>query len=150
MSGREEVLSHSCLQSSKRLLDTQAIPYLPAGRQLLPMAKPQSDALRAAQEAFAPKLKHLMGAHGMSQEGLGDALKRGGASVSQKTISNIGQGNHNTQIGNMAAIADHFGVPLWVMLVPDLPLDMLSGDSLKRLDRLMRDYIACEPENRPD
>jgi transcriptional regulator with XRE-family HTH domain len=112
------------------------------------MAKPQSEALKSAQEAFAPKLRHLMALHKTSQSKLESDMKRAGGDVSQKTISNIQRGEHNTQIGNMAALADHFGVPLWVMLVPDLPLEMLSKDRLKRLEALLRDYLACDTEGR--
>lgn len=112
------------------------------------MPKPQSPALKGALAAFAPKLKHLLDEAGLSEPQLGSVLKRRGQPVSPKTINNLGKGRHNSQLGNLAVIADYFGVPLWVMLIPDLPLEIVQGEQLKRLDKLMRDYIACDEAGR--
>ena len=75
-------------------------------------------------------------------------MKRRGTPVSTKTINNIVNARHPPELGNLAAIADYFGVPLWVMLVPGLPLDMVAGEPLKRLDKLIQNYIACTPAGR--
>ena len=69
-------------------------------------------------------------------------VHRGRATSAARISSNV------SGIANMAAVADHFGVPLWVMLVPELPLEMVHGDGLKRLDKLVKGYIAAEPQAR--
>lgn len=112
------------------------------------MQKQKPEALQGALAAFAPKLDHLLKKQGMSQSELGRQLKRRGHAVAPKTINNIVNAQHSAQIGNMASIADFFGVPLWVMLIPGLPLDMVEGESLLRLNKMIQDYIATEPENR--
>jgi transcriptional regulator with XRE-family HTH domain len=112
------------------------------------MEKPQSRALMAALAAFGPKLETLLKQRDISQAELGRQLKRRGAKISGKTINNIVNARHPPELGNLTAIADYFNVPLWVMLVPDLPLEMVSGEPLKRLDKMIRDYVACDPEDR--
>lgn len=112
------------------------------------MDKPQSAALQVALAAFAPKLRSLLESRGLSQSELGRQLKRRGTPVSVKTINNIVNGNHPPQLDNLTAIADFFGVPLWVMLIPGLPLDMVSSEPLMRLDQMVHNYIACTPDDR--
>lgn len=112
------------------------------------MPKQQPKALQDALAAFAPNLVNLLKHRGISQSELWRQLKRRGHKVSQKTVNNLANAKHSSEIGNLAAVADYFGVPLWVMLVPALPPDMVDGAALARLDRLVKDYIACAQEDR--
>lgn len=116
--------------------------------QWVAMEKEQSPALKVALAAFAPKLKHLLERDKLTQPELARQLKRRGQRVAPKTINNIANAKHSPEVGNLAVIADHFGVPLWVMLIPGLPLDMLNGALLSRLDAIVKDYIACDSEHR--
>jgi transcriptional regulator with XRE-family HTH domain len=126
----------------------QAINYQALGTQWGGMSKPQSAALQGALAAFGPKLKTLLKLRGLSESELGRQMKRRGTPVSTKTINNVANGKHPPELGNLAAIADFFGVPLWVMLIPDLPLDMVSGEPLDRLNQMIKDYVACSPDDR--
>lgn len=112
------------------------------------MPKPQSEALQGALAAFAPKLKYLLERNELSESALGRALKRQGESVSTKTINNLAAARENSKLGTLAVIADHFGVPLWVMLIPKLPNEMIEGDALKRLAGLIDDYVEADAGGR--
>ena len=112
------------------------------------MPKPQSEALKGALAAFAPKLEFLLERNNLSESALGRALKRQGQPVSTKTINNLAKARENAKVGNLAVIADHFGVPLWVMLIPNLPPEMIEGEALKRLAGLIEDYIDADSGGR--
>lgn len=43
---------------------------------------------------------------------------------------------------SMAAAADHFGVPLWVMFVPGLEKEMLEGEKLKGFVAYVQAYLG--------
>ena len=75
-------------------------------------------------------------------------MKRRGLKVATKTINNIVNGRHSPELGNLAAIAEHFKVPLWVMFIPDLPRELLDSDKLHRLTKLVEDYCATEETKR--
>jgi hypothetical protein len=112
------------------------------------MQKPESDALAVAQAAFAASLTHLLEHTGINESELGRQVNRRAKEVSQKTINNIANARTNSELGNFAVIADYFDVPLWVMLIPGLPKEMVSGEALKRLNKMIQDYIATDPEDR--
>lgn len=118
------------------------------GTEWVAMEKEQSQALKVALAAFAPKLEYLLQVRKLTQPEVARQLKRRGTTVSTKTINNIVHAKHSPEVGNMAALADFLAVPLWVMLIPSLPMEMLQGDLLKRLDKMIQDYIACDPEGR--
>lgn len=105
-------------------------------------AKPKSP-LQDAHAAFAEKATWLRKRAGLSQIELERAVKKRGDSISQKSVSNIETLKHDSQLGNYAAIAEYFGVPLWVMFIPGLEMDYLEGDRLKRLVSLVGSYMAC-------
>lgn len=104
--------------------------------------------LESAHEAFAAKLKWLRDRESLSQLGLVKEMKKKGREVSQKSVSNIERIEHDSQLSNYVALADHFGVPLWVMFVPGLSTELLEGDRLKRLVGLVQDYLACSDDHR--
>lgn len=112
------------------------------------MEKEQPKALRDALAAFAPNMVNMLKERGLNQSELWRQLKRRGHEVSPKTVNNLANAKHSSEIGNLAAVADHFGVPLWVMLIPALPPDLVSKGSLERLNKLVQDYIACDPDDR--
>jgi transcriptional regulator with XRE-family HTH domain len=112
------------------------------------MRQTQQTTLEVAYAAFAEKLKWLRERHGLSQADLEREMKKRGRAVSQKSVSNIERGEHDSQISNFAALAEHFGVPLWVMLIPGLDTSLLEGDNLKRLVRLVEDYLKVPDGDR--
>lgn len=101
-----------------------------------------------ARAAFVAKLKVLREKAGLSQAELVRDMKKRGHPLSQKSVSNIERVEHDTQLSNYAAIAEHFGVPLWVMFVPGLTPELLEGEKLKRLEKLVQDYLACDDDQR--
>lgn len=110
--------------------------------------RPQPQALKEALSAFAPKLEELMGRRKLSEPGLEREMKRRGRKVATKTINNIVNGRHSPELGNLANIAEHFGVPLWVMFIPDLEMGFLDEERLAKLVKLVTDYCATDPSRR--
>lgn len=110
---------------------------------------PKSSLLEA-QLAFAEKLNYLLEREGLSQAALGRALKARKAGVADKTLSNISRAAHPSQVDNFAAIADHFGLPLWTMFVPGLPVEFLDKAMSDRLAKLVDDYVHCDDADRLD
>ncbi len=112
------------------------------------MAQTKQDVLREARETFVAHLKHLRNSAGLSQMALQRETEREGIKVSQGTISDIESDSADSGFSNYAALAAHFGVPLWLMLIPGLDTDLLEGDRLKRFRKLVEDYVACEDTTR--
>lgn len=110
-------------------------------------AKPKSP-LQDAHAAFAEKATWLRKRAGLSQIELERAVKKRGDSISQKSVSNIETLKHDSQLGNYAAIAEYFGVPLWAMFVPGLSVDLLEGEKLRRLTSLVENYLTCDNSER--
>lgn len=106
--------------------------------------------LEEAQQAFAEKFQYLLERDRLSQADLGKALKAAKARVADKTLSNIKRAAHPSQINNFAAIADHFGIPLWIMFIPALPLEFLEKPRNDRLMQLVVNYLACSEDDRSD
>jgi hypothetical protein len=78
----------------------------------------------------------------------GRILKRKSHQVATKTVNNIVKGRHPSEIGKLSAIAETFGIPLWVMFVPDLPKELLQKPQNDRLTLLIKNYIACTDTDR--
>jgi transcriptional regulator with XRE-family HTH domain len=112
------------------------------------MGDPEQPPLESGYAAFVEKLKWLRERDGLSQADLERDMKKRGKKVSQKSFSNIERLEHSSQIKNFAAIAAHFGVPLWVMFVPGLDVSLLEGPKLKRIVTLVQDYLACDDTER--
>lgn len=75
-------------------------------------------------------------------------MKRKGRKVATKTINNIVNERHSPELGNLALIAEHFDVPLWVMLIPGLDFQFLDKDRLDKLKKLVDDYTKTAPGRR--
>lgn len=112
------------------------------------MGTGDSSSLDSAHSAFAEKLKVLRERRGVAQMDLEREMKKRGAKVVQKSISNIETLKHDSQLGTYAAIADYFGVPTWVMFIPGLDSELLEGEKLHRLKKLVENYLKCDDTER--
>ena len=57
-------------------------------------------------------------------------------------IAQMKSGKRPKHLDEYAAVADHFGVPPWVMFIPNLPKEMLEEHKLKDLVQHMECHIA--------
>jgi len=112
------------------------------------MEADEKSVLESGLTAFASKAKYLRERAGLSQIELEREMSRRGKDLSQKSISNIETQKHDAQVGNLAAIAAYFKVPLWVMFIPGLNPENLDPAKLKRLATLVEDYLTCESTER--
>lgn len=112
------------------------------------MAEPKKDAWLEAQTAFAQKYQQLLELRDLSESQLGRELKARKTPVNTKTLNNIGNVAHPTQLDNLTAVADYFGLPLWVMFLPGMPKAMLPKPFSDRLVKMMRDYLDCDDADR--
>lgn len=102
----------------------------------------------SARETFAEKLKWLREHRKVAQMDLEREMKRRGIGGGQKSVSNVETLKHDSQLGTYSAIADYFGVPPWVMFIPGLDVKLLEGERLKRLEKLVQDYLQCNDTER--
>jgi transcriptional regulator with XRE-family HTH domain len=112
------------------------------------MAQAQQETKETAHSAFAAKLKWLRERQELSQSDVAVEMKKRGQAVSQKSISNLERLEHDSQISNFAAVAAHFGVPLWVMFIPGMDTSMLEAGKLKRLVTMVENYLSLEDADR--
>lgn len=112
------------------------------------MSPPRKSPLQEALEAFGATLEQLLERDDVSQAELGRRMSKGGHDIATKTINNIAKARHPPELDNLAAIADYFGVPLWVMFVPGLKPELLEKDKLQRLIKYVDDYLLCSDEER--
>lgn len=88
--------------------------------------------------AFAVNVKRLMDHNELSQAEL--AKKTG---VGQSTLSRLLDMEHpetiNPRASTMDSVAAYFGVPTWQLLVPNMPLELLTSPRLARLVENYRD-----------
>jgi transcriptional regulator with XRE-family HTH domain len=93
----------------------------------------------------AHNIKRLMVHQGWTQEKLARQ-----AGVNQKTISNIVSTDKfdiSPTLESIDRIAFVFGLPVWHLCLPDLPLDQLVST---RIERLVRDYLTATGERREE
>lgn len=89
----------------------------------------------AAVEQLQKHVRALMKAEGWSQA---DLARR--AKVSPKTISNMVNAKHSSQIGNIAKVASVWNLAAWQLLSPANPDDLRAG---KPLDKLLQNYVSA-------
>lgn len=106
------------------------------------------EAAKLAAQIFRERLVWLRKRRRISQEELAAAVKRRGGSLSQKSVSNLENLSHDSTLASYAQAADELGVPVWVMLIPELDYALLEGEPLKRLTTLVKDYLGCTDEQR--
>jgi transcriptional regulator with XRE-family HTH domain len=105
--------------------------------------------LQAALANFGVNLRALLGTREMSEAALErELMRRKRKKVSAKTINNIVNNRHPAQIDNLAAIAEFFEVPLWVMFLPELPKELLQNPFKERLVRMVENYLLCDGDGR--
>lgn len=113
------------------------------------MAAPPKSPLEEALNNYSKNLRVLLSQAELSESDLERELMRTKTKkVSTKTINNIVNSRHPPQLDNLSAIAEHFGVPLWVMFLPELPKELLVPPFKDRLVGLMENYLACDGEGR--
>lgn len=91
-------------------------------------------------ENLARNLRLLMDASDLSEERL--AKKAG---VAQKTINKMLNQTSEATLGTVEKIAAAFGATSWQLIMPDLPLELLSS---AKLERLYDHYIKSSREGR--
>ena len=82
-------------------------------------------------EAFADNIRRLMARDGISQNELGKL-----AGIAQTNISGLVKKSlkpKNPKFETLAKLAAHFKVEPWLLLVPEIPLELLSDHSLSRV-----------------
>lgn len=62
--------------------------------------------------------------------------------VSQSHISNIVRGENDASTAKIDAIAEAFGIPAWLLLVPELPIEVLDSPEIPHLVDRYRRFAA--------
>jgi hypothetical protein len=65
------------------------------------------------------------------------------------TISNVENLEGDPPLSTYAAAAAEWGLPVWAMMIPETTKDMFTDIAkIKRLVKLMRDYLDCSDSQR--
>jgi len=125
----------------------QAIHYQPYVEQYRRMVKTPSPA-EIAMAAFAQNTRVRMAALGVTSDRdlYRMVVKR--AEVSEKTVNNALNARHDSKIGTLNAVAESLGLPVWVLLIPELPPELLQEPDAHRVVRLVQHFIASNGEGR--
>lgn len=94
-------------------------------------------AKESIRKTVAQNLKALLGHRKWTQLQL--EAKSG---VSQSHISNILRGENDASTAKLEAIAGAFGIPAWLLLVPELPIEVLDSPELPQLIDRYRRFAA--------
>ena len=101
-----------------------------------------SDAIKA----LADNVRRLMDAHKLTQSQLASR-----AGVSQKSISDLlnygGNVSKEPRLGTIERIAKGFGIPVWQLQIPDLPVELLRNHSVGKVLENYRDAGPSGREN---
>jgi hypothetical protein len=115
------------------------------------MAKFIDPRVHAAHDALSANVLALLKVREMKRVKLARDVEAAGGPVS-KTTYNILSKRHPPNLDNWAFIAKALDVPLWVLLIPGLDQheDLLKDDGLKRLVKLVENYMACDDMRRSE
>lgn len=115
------------------------------------MAKIIDSRVQEAQDALSANVMAILSVRNMKRVDLARIIEADGGGVS-KTTYNIIAKKHPPNLENWAPIAKALKVPLWVLLVPGLHehIELLQEDGLRRLAKLVANYLACDDEKRRD
>jgi hypothetical protein len=115
------------------------------------MAKLVDSKIDAAQDALAANVLAILKVRDMKRVKLARAVEAAGGPVT-KTTYNILSKRHPPNLDNWAFIAKALDIPLWVLLIPGLDQhdDLLKNDGLKRLVKLVENYMACDDTRRTE
>lgn len=91
-------------------------------------------------ESLARNLRHLMRQNGLSEKAL---EKRSG--VAQKTINNILNRVSSPTLDTVEKLAQSFGLTGWHLIMPSLPDDLVSSQSI---EKLYKSYLNSSAEGR--
>lgn len=113
------------------------------------MAKLIDSRVHMAHEALSANVLAILKVREMKRVKLARAVEADGGPVT-KTTYNILAKRHPPNLDNWAFIAKALDVPLWVLLIPGLDQheDLIKNDGLKRLVKLVDNYMACDDQRR--
>ena len=129
----------------------QAIHYYGIMEECFPMALPKHSPVAAAMAAFSRSVAIRKDALGItSDRDLYGMIKKMPRVVgpSEKTVNNAVKGRHDAKISTLNAIAEALDLPLWVLLIPELPPELLQEPDAHRVVRLVQHFIASNGEGR--
>ena len=93
---------------------------------------------------FAGNLSRLMADRNLSQNELSKRSGVGQTTLSQILNSQAPQRN-NPRCSTIQQIAEFFGVPAWLMFIPEVPLDLIDSD---RIAVLIQHYTSAAASGR--
>lgn len=98
--------------------------------------------------AFAKNARVRMEALGVAsdRELYRMVLKR--TQVGEKTVNNALKARHDAKISTLNAVAEALGLPVWVLLIPEMPPELLQEPDAQRVVRLVQHFIASNGEGR--
>lgn len=85
------------------------------------------------QGVLARNLSAAFEKRGLSARGVARALQAKGRKISNKTVSNMLNGEGNPQLDGLMAVAEHIRVPLWQLLCPAVGISHFNDEQIHSL-----------------
>jgi hypothetical protein len=83
----------------------------------------------------------------MTKNDVARPIEARGGPVS-KTVYNALGADHPPNIETMQAIAEQLDIPLWILMVPNLPKELLEGAERKRFESIVADFFISNETGR--
>lgn len=100
-----------------------------------------------AWNAFRGNVKKVLEMRGMNVNGLGIEVERKTRTV-KKTVYNALKATHPPEMKSLVDIAETLNIPLWLLMIPDMPAELLDGPEREKFLRTVENYKACDSTRR--
>lgn len=107
------------------------------------MSRSVGPQFQGAWNAISGNVGTVLKLRGMNVNDLASEAERKKRSAS-KTIYNALKQSHPPSYKTLIAIAETLEIPLWLLMIPNLPKELLDSPGRERLLRLVGDYLACD------
>lgn len=111
---------------------------------------PKSFATRyeEALKSFQTSVELVLEARGMNKNDLGKAIEAKGLASNKTAYNVLSDEPQPRKLESLAAVAEVLDIPLWILLIPEIPKELLDGEARKQLIATVQHYMACDEEGR--
>lgn len=103
-----------------------------------------------AWEAFRVNALWVLKRREMSKNDIAKPIEKRGGPVVKTTYNALSDADprHPPNIETMQAIAEELDIPLWILMIPGVPQELLEGSERKRFETVVTDFFASADTGR--
>lgn len=84
----------------------------------------------------------------MNKNDLGKAIEARGLASNKTAYNVLSTEPQPRQLESLAAVAEVLDIPLWVLMIPEIPKELLDGAARQQFITAVQHYIGCDEEGR--